>query len=328
MNLVHSVTSKQVDSLPRYARHTRSSYARHQETISKIQATIKKKYPIIRSPNSKRIRFCLTPNAKLAGRTIYMIKNEETGRIYVGKATKLKSRLNKHSSDIFLSKAKVQGNLNKYTICQHEPNLYQDLNESPDAFSFSILREVGDDENINELEKEFIQTLDAQEKGYNKNSGAGGGDEVKIDENFKLPDDVPTTPKKMYNIRNLRAQLTPTAAKIKNVVYLIIDTLTGKRYVGCTVQKLSKRMSEHFHVTQNKNSRGYNRPLMQALREGKDDSNRFKIAILFQAKNLGQLRVAEAVMIKKEKKKNHTLFNGNQGLQIPAKKINFSMPNL
>ena len=286
-----------------------STPVRSSSSESSADSKVAKAYQVTKSPTSGRIRFPVSP-ASLKKRGIYRITNVKTGASYIGKADHVGRRNTKRTSEIH--KVSSQGDLSKYHVSG--PNLYKDLLDHTEEFTFSILREVGPDEDIEALEVEFIRQYKTCENGYNRNSGGGGGRSLdpKLMASFKAPASALITPTKLYPINDSSVEFTPGASEKKYVVYLVIDTVTQKRYVGCTVQKLSKRFQEHLSASRNPNNGAYHRELMQALREGGDAQGRFQVGILAEADSFEEVRFKEAYFIKIEGEK-HPLFNGNLG---------------
>lgn len=239
-------------------------------------------------PAKENGKFAVTPSAAKATRVIYVILNKETGERYVGKTEQeLRERLYSHNFGI-AHPEKEAG----------QKRLYEDIREKPENFEIGILRRVDDKENIIDAEKELIAAKDSYDKGYNETRG--GGSQKTGSGTADLPDEVPT-PKKYYAFdeAELKFQFSPAVAKTKKVIYVILDQLTGKRYVGKTEQELRKRFDgHHFNIAHPKTEDG-DAELYRAIRERPED---FFAGILYQP--VGEeddLEVLEAYLIDQKK---------------------------
>ena len=91
---------------------------------------------------------------------IYMIKNEKTNEIYIGKTkAEVSKRWTEH----------IKTSLNIGTISR--TNIHKALFNNWDAFSFSIIEEVPDDINLGDREKFYINFYQSDIYGYNIKSG-------------------------------------------------------------------------------------------------------------------------------------------------------------
>ncbi len=238
-------------------------------------------------PAQKDGKFALTPTAAKTSRVIYVILNKKTGERYVGKTEQeLRERLYSHNFGI-AHPEKESG----------QKRLYEDIREKPENFEIGILRKVDDKENIIDVEKELIAAKGAYDKGYNLTRG--GGAQKTGSGTAELPDKVPT-PKKYYPLdeAELKFQFSPGVAKTKNVIYVIYDQLTDKRYVGKTEQELRQRFnSHHFNIAHPEKEDG-DAELYQAMRERPED---FFAGILYQPTGAeDDLEVLEAYLIEQK----------------------------
>ncbi|HEY5259738.1 MAG TPA: GIY-YIG nuclease family protein, partial [Rhabdochlamydiaceae bacterium] len=238
-------------------------------------------------PLRKDGKLAVTPTAAKTSRVIYVILNKETGERYVGKTEQeLRERLYSHNFGI-AHPEKEAG----------QKRLYEDIREKPENFEIGILRKVDDKENIIDAEKELIEAKGSYDNGYNLTRG--GGSQKTGSGTADLPDEVPT-PKKYYAFdeAELKFQFSPAVAKTKNVIYVIFDQQTGRRYVGKTEQALRQRFNgHHFNIAHPKTEDGA-AELYQAIRERPED---FFAGILYQP--LGEeddLEVLEAYLIEQK----------------------------
>lgn len=213
-------------------------------------------------------KLAVTPSVAKATRVIYVILNKETGERYVGKTEQeLRERLYSHNFGIAHPEKKTG-----------QKKLYEDIRENPGNFQFGILRKVDDKENIIEAEKELIAAKNAYECGYNLTRG--GGAQKTGSGKADLPDEVPT-PKKYYAFdeAELKFQFSPAVAKTKNVIYVIYDQETGKRYVGKTGQELRQRFNAHHFNIAHPHKEDGDAELYAAIRQRPED---FFAGILYQ----------------------------------------------
>ena len=88
---------------------------------------------------------------------IYQLRNTETGKRYIGQSTNLSHRKSCHFYDL-------RNNRHK----NHD--LQEDYNRNPDAIVFEILCRCME-EDLNDLERFFLQKYDALKTGYNLSDG-------------------------------------------------------------------------------------------------------------------------------------------------------------
>lgn len=139
----------------------------HSESVnySKIQKeNIKpmKWYPI----NEQTCSFTLTPSHRSTRNVIYMIKEEKTNKIYIGKtSTTFARRVYAHNTCIHSLKEK------------NKTSLYEAIREHPECFKIGIVYIAEEGENLGQIESELIQEFEShkEEVGYNRNKGGGGG---------------------------------------------------------------------------------------------------------------------------------------------------------
>lgn len=80
------------------------------------------------------------------------------------------------------------------------------------------------------------------------------------------------------------------------IIYLCINKINQKKYIGITSRTLKKRFINHFSEAYNKNSNKYNTPFKQAIRKyGKEN---FDIKILEQVNTLEEANMKEIYYIK------------------------------
>ncbi len=229
-------------------------------------------------------QFALTPTAAKASRVIYVILNTQTNQRYVGKTEQeLRQRLRAHHFGI----AHPEKEAGKKT-------LYEEIRENPQDFQIGILCEVDEEEDIIEREKVCIAEKNAYEEGYNETRG--GGAQKTGCGTAVLPEGTPT-PKKYYRLdgESLKFEFSPAAKKAKNLVYVIYDKETGKRYVGKTKQELIKRFNSHHSLIAKENA---DFELYQEMQRRPQD---FFAGILYQPPGeKDDLEVLEAYLIEKK----------------------------
>jgi hypothetical protein len=213
-------------------------------------------------------KFVVTPTTAKTSRVIYVILNKKTEERYVGKTEQeLRERLYSHNFGIAHPEKQIG-----------QKKLYEDIRENPEDFQIGILCRVEDEKDIIEVEKKLIAAKGSYDNGYNLTRGGGAkktGSGI-----ADLPDEIPT-PKKYYRFDKdkMKFQFSPSAAKTKNVVYVIYDQLTEKRYVGKTEQELRKRFHSHHFYIAHPEAEDSDFMLYKAMRERPED---FFAGILYQ----------------------------------------------
>ncbi len=109
-----------------------------------------------------RILLPLTPTSKKEKGVVYVIKEDETDKRYIGMTSQpLSKRMSQHT------------HLLKHPGKADAP-LYQEMRENPERFSVGILAKHVPPGDLPELERDYIRKKDSVAKGFNGNSGGGG----------------------------------------------------------------------------------------------------------------------------------------------------------
>lgn len=94
---------------------------------------------------------------------IYIIKNNDNGKVYVGQSKNISHRKSTHFYDLKNNRS-------------HSKSMQADYNINPDAFSFEVLCECNENE-LDDLERYYIQKhkSDILQYGYNLENGGKTG---------------------------------------------------------------------------------------------------------------------------------------------------------
>lgn len=86
------------------------------------------------------------------------------GKVYIGKSTKFKDRVNKHAYSIrYGTKSKLINAINKYGF---------------DSINWETIFQTDNIDELNQKERDFIVEYDSIKNGYNITSGGDGGDTI------------------------------------------------------------------------------------------------------------------------------------------------------
>ncbi len=221
----------------------------------------------------------LTPGAKKQANIIYMWRRKSDKKVLIG-----------------MTETTCAKRVSGYLYCMNHPEkkkgklaLPQAVRENPTDFEFGILCKSPDDVDLGALESAYIKMKNAMTHGFNKRNGGGGARARKkkptaeqienarkeVFANFQSP------PKKgiKKTAKGYQVELSPKTKKLKNVVYVFKNNVTGERYVGKTIRTLSKRSSEHCHHAAHENNDEGKAPLYNAIRA---DHKAISVGVLCQ----------------------------------------------
>lgn len=267
--------------------------------ISSHDYTPSKWYPV--SDSSGKIKVNVTPRGAAKQRIIYIFRNKETGQVLIGKTSQTAAKRLAQYQTTFNHPERDYGKGMFPTAVRKNPN----------AFEFGILYEPKVFENLDEWEKMLIIAYDSIKKGFNQNTGKGGGTAASSPSRAPAsPGEVYATPKKYYRLDlNTAGQavlnLTPTARKARNVVYVFKKIAGDGVYIGMT-NDFTRRAQEHVRASRHAATDRGELPLPASIR--RNPSN-FKAGILARG---GDLQQIERKMIA-EAAKTGRVYNQNAG---------------
>lgn len=235
----------------------------------------------------------LTPRVKKDSNLVYRFKSNSSGRVYVGKAeASVGKRVSGHVST-FNHPEKDRGKLPLPRAVQADPT----------DFEFGVLCKAPPDVDLGALEQAYEVSKRAITHGFNKRRGGGGGHARRVSrqdasqspsrankenippekiggvrkaifQNYTSPVKKPIQKTK----RGFTVALSPHSKKMKKVIYVFKNRVTGERYVGKTERELRKRISEHMHYANHPEKDTGKTALYQAIR---DDHTSIDVGILY-----------------------------------------------
>ena len=212
---------------------------------------------------------------------IYGFFDKENDRFYVGKTdTTVAARINKHNQ----------------STRKGSDDFHREMRNRPDDFYFCLFHTALNRDELLLKEIETIAAYEASIDGYNGNNGGGGGVSkrgcltpvrARRSEGLEGEDLTQITPDRYFPLkvdakkRKAQFQLTPKTAKKKDVIYVIKDNTTDRRYIGETGNTLSRRASQHLYFVRHSEAHSSNQ-VYEEMREHPDD---FSIGILHECKD-------------------------------------------
>lgn len=254
----------------------------------------------------------LSETASKTSNIIYIFKNVEQNKYLIGKTgNSLQIRLNNYLN-----------NINNSSI---QSEFLKDIRQDPLVFQLGILHVLSDDEDLDQLEVQFITAMKANQL-YNQNKGGGGGVARQEEEpvNYEIPDSPSRlTPIKRYPFnKDIKPQFSPTAYKSvpktanSSQIYSILEKSTGQRYIG-TSYNFINRSRQHGYAA----SHGKSELLHRAMKKNPTD---FSVGLIPIRANksirkkkgyvvVSSLGEAETLVIKTKRTLFPNGLNSNQG---------------